>query len=59
MYHYTDSGLDNIYLVNGFNKSETAYGEAVAIDDIDGLHNAIGRWLINDATPITGAKLRF
>ena len=59
MYHYTDSGLDNIYLVNGFKVSKTVYGEAVAIDDIDGLHKAIGRWLVNEPTPLTGAKLRF
>jgi putative transcriptional regulator len=59
MYHYTDSGLENIYLVNGFIITKTAYGEAVAIDDLGGLHKAIGRWLVNEPNPITGAKLRF
>lgn len=59
MYHYKDSGLDNIYLVNGFEKHETAYGAGVAIDDIDGLHKAIGKWLATVPKPITGAELRF
>lgn len=59
MYHYKDSGLDNIYLVNGFEKHETAYGAGVAIDDIDGLHKAIGKWLATVPKLITGAELRF
>lgn len=59
MYHYTDSGLDNIYLVNGFTPRETPYGLAVAIEDIDGLHRAIGKWLAEFPKPITGAELRF
>lgn len=59
MYHYTDSGLDDIYLVNGYNVVSTPYGEAVSIDDVEGLHKAIGRELINLAKPLTGAELRF
>lgn len=59
MYHYTDSGLDNVYLVNGFAEEETAYGPAVAIEDVDGLHKAIGRWLVNLPKALNGAELRF
>ncbi len=59
MYHYTDSGLDNIYLVNGFTKAVTPYGDAVAIEDLDGLHKAIGRWLVNEPKPLNGTELRF
>lgn len=59
MYHYTDSGLDNIYLVNGFVEHKTAYGVGVAIEDLDGLHRAIGKWLATVPKAITGAELRF
>lgn len=59
MYHYTDSGLDNIYLVNGFTKRETPYGVGVSIEDIDGLHRTIGKWVATFPKAITGAELRF
>lgn len=59
MYHYTDSGLDNIYLVNGYSIENTPYGEAVAIEDIDGLHKVIGRWLVELPKPLNGAEFRF
>ena len=59
MYQYTDSGLDNIQLVNGYTIKETPYGEAVSIDDVDGLHKAIGRWIIYTPKPLSGAELRF
>ncbi len=59
MYHYTDSGLDNVFLVNGFVEEETPYGRAVAIEDVDGLHKTIGRWLVNLPKQLNGAELRF
>lgn len=59
MYHYVDSGLDNIYLANGFEIHETPYGEGISIEDTEGLHKAIGKWLIKQPRPLTGAELRF
>ena len=35
-YHYTESGFDDVYLVNG-----------LKIKDIEGLHRAIGEWLVS------------
>ena len=58
-YHYMDSGLDNVWLVNGFSKLQTAYGKGVTIENIDSLHSAIGRWLIETPKPLNGAELRF
>ena len=58
-YHYTESGLDNIYLENGFTKVITPYGEGVSILDTEGLHKAIGRWLVALPKPLNGAELRF
>lgn len=59
VYHYTSSGLDSIYLENGVLIEETAYGRAVSIEDSEGLHRAIGRWLIDRPSPLNGAELRF
>lgn len=58
-YHYTDSGLDNVFLENGFQTLETPQGTAVSIEDVDGLHLAIGRALIAAPIRLTGAELRF
>jgi putative transcriptional regulator len=55
----TDSGLDNVYLLNGFTIHQTKYGQGVSIEDTDGLHRMIGRWLIDLPKPLTGAELRF
>jgi DNA-binding transcriptional regulator YiaG len=59
MYHYTDSGLDNIYLKNGFKRHKTLYGEGISITDTDGLHRAIGKMLIETPKPLNGAEVRF
>ncbi|HSP24433.1 MAG TPA: hypothetical protein VLQ65_04600 [Saliniramus sp.] len=58
-YHYTDSGLDNIWLDNGYTTHETVYGDGVSIHDSEGLHRAIGEWLIALPKPLNGAELRF
>lgn len=56
---YTGCGLDNIYLSNGFTKIETPYGEKYAINDIDGLHKAIGSYLTRGKKDLSGDEIRF
>ncbi|MBN3756806.1 helix-turn-helix domain-containing protein [Paraburkholderia sp. Tr-20389] len=58
MYHYTEAGLQNVWLANGYNVRKTKYGEAVSIEDADGLHRAIGRKLACKSY-LTGAEFRF
>jgi putative transcriptional regulator len=58
-YHYTESGLQNIYLENGFEIVPTERGQGVRFHDLEGLHAAIGRTLIEEAGPLTGKELRF
>src|SRR3546814_17921122 len=58
-YHYTESGLDNVFLENGYTVHKTPYGEGVSIKDTAGLHKLIGRWLINLPKRLNGAELRF
>jgi DNA-binding transcriptional regulator YiaG len=55
MYHYTESGLDNVYLKNGF---EYVAGEVV-FRDIDALQAAIGRELVRLRRRLTGKEFRF
>jgi len=57
-YHYADSGLDYIYLSNGFDVVKTPYGEGVAIHDIEGLHAVIGS-CIADCPIMNGDEFRF
>ncbi|MEZ5708125.1 MAG: helix-turn-helix domain-containing protein [Blastomonas sp.] len=59
MYHYTESGLRNIWLANGYEEHETPYGRGVSFHNVEGLHRAIARGLINKAGKLTGAELRF
>jgi DNA-binding transcriptional regulator YiaG len=58
MYHYKESGLRNIWLVNGYVEKRTSYGEAVSIRDVDGLHKCIGS-VIAEQPNLSGPELRF
>ena len=58
MYHYTESGLQNVWLSNGFKTKKVAGGKAVAIANVGGLHQAIGREIAGNGY-MTGAELRF
>lgn len=58
-YHYIESGLDNVYLENGFTVHKTPYGEGVSIQDTDELHREIGQWIVSLPKPLNGAELRF
>lgn len=58
MYHYTESGLQNIYLRNGYKTRQTDGGKAVAIHDVEELHRVIGRAIANRGH-MTGAQFRF
>ena len=57
-YHYTEGGLINIWLANGYTVRKTKYGNGVSIHDVDGLHRAIAHTLANKPH-LTGAEGRF
>ena len=59
LYHYTMCGLDNIYLMNGFEIRDTAYGETVSIVDVDGLHSVIAKNIIHNGAKPSGKEIRF
>lgn len=59
MYHYTDGGLRNVWLANGYAKQETPFGEGVAIHDVAGLTQAICITLTKKAGVLTGVEFRY
>ena len=59
MLHYTSCGLRNVWLQNGYHERRTAYGRATAIEDVEGLHRAIGLALAREKPALSGAEFRF
>jgi DNA-binding transcriptional regulator YiaG len=59
MYHYTDGGLRNVWLKNGYVEKDTPYGKAVSFHDLDGLTKAICMALSNKPGKLTGAEFRY
>lgn len=59
MYHYTDGGLRNVWLVNGYQIRKTPYGNGVAFHNLDGLTQSICTALTRKAAPLTGAEFRY
>lgn len=59
MYKYTESGLPNVWLSNGYKLHKSEDGdESISITNADGLHAAIGRH-IAEKSVITGKEFRF
>lgn len=59
MYHYTDGGLRNVWLANGYTEHSTPFGKGVSIHDADGLAAAICSALTRKPAPLSGAELRY
>lgn len=59
MYHYTESGLRNVWLENGYNKRKTVYGNVVSIENIEGLHRVLAMQIIREKPRLSGAEFRF
>lgn len=59
-YHYTESGLDNVWLEDGYIiENHPSYGELISFKNVRGLHEAIGRWLVAQPRTLNGAEFRF
>lgn len=58
-YHYTECGLSNVFLLNGFKFLETPRGKSISINNVDGLHKAIGLWLVTSKKDLSGEEIRF
>ncbi|HJT14811.1 MAG TPA: helix-turn-helix domain-containing protein [Dongiaceae bacterium] len=58
-YHYTECGLDYVYLLDGFETIKTAYGRAVRVASAGKLDRAIARIVVRDQNRLTGQEVRF
>jgi DNA-binding transcriptional regulator YiaG len=58
-YHYTECGLDYVYLVDGFKITKTAYGPAVRVANASKLDRAIAQIVVRDQNRLTGQEVRF
>ena len=59
MYHYTDGGLRNVWLANGYVIKKTPFGEGVAFHNLDGLTTSICIALTKKAGVLTGSEFRY
>jgi putative transcriptional regulator len=58
-YHYTECGLDYIFLRNGFETIPSPRGQRVHIHNVEGLHRAIGEMLVSEKKHLDGKEFRF
>lgn len=59
-YQYKESGLDYVWLENGFTiEDHPNYGQLVSIQNVRELHDQIGLWLATLPRRLTGAEFKF
>lgn len=59
MYHYTESGLSNVFLKNGVTVEVVDGEEYTSIDDINGLNRAISQAIVNTNKPLSHDEFKF
>src|SRR5271155_1684552 len=58
-YHYRACGLENIFLLNGYDFDQHDGERHVFVREVEGLHQAIGRHLVCGRKALTGQEIRF
>ncbi|MCY0913413.1 transcriptional regulator [Massilia antarctica] len=59
MLHFTDAGLRNVWLTNGYVEKEMPYGTAVSYPDLDGLIRTVCLALAHKPGKLAGAEFRY
>lgn len=59
MYHYTDGGLRNVWLANGYKVRKTPHGDAVAIRDVEGLTETLCNTFVQKQRPLSRTEFRY
>ncbi len=59
MYHFTECGLDNVHLINGYEEKITPSGKAVSFKDLQNLLEVITQCVVNKAEPLNGREFRY
>jgi putative transcriptional regulator len=58
-FQYKECGLDDVYLLNGYEPRKSPYGEGVSIKHQDALHDAIGLHLASERKVLAGREIRY
>jgi len=58
-YHYTQCGLDDVFLLNGYKRHQTPYGSGITVENVEGLHEAIAAHLCRNKAFLSGKEFRF
>lgn len=58
-FRYLACGLDNVYLTSGYERRERAGQWMTAVEDAEGLHAAIARFLVLRRKQLSGQEVRF
>jgi hypothetical protein len=59
MYHYTECGLNNIYLINGIKITEEDGEEFVSYANFDGIQQAIATSICSQITWMSPEQFKF
>lgn len=59
MHQFTDGGLADVWLANGYVERDTPYGRAVSFQNLDGLIIAVCTALVAKPGKLTGAEFRY
>jgi putative transcriptional regulator len=59
MYQFTESGLKNVWLRNGYHEHESSFGKVITIDHMDRLLLLIAAHVIAKGGRLSGLEVRF
>lgn len=59
MYHYKGTGLDNVYLTNGYKEVKFGDEVAVSVSHVKELHKAIAKQVFSQSSRLSGKEIRF
>jgi DNA-binding transcriptional regulator YiaG len=59
MYQFTDGGLRNVWLENGYAEKDTPYGQATSFHDLEGLTHVICSTLAHKPGKLSGVEFRY
>lgn len=58
-FHYTQCGLDYVYLLDGVKWEKNEYGEFYSIHEVEKLHEFIAHQIITSSRPLRGQEMLF
>ena len=59
MYRWTDLGLKNVWLANGYERVQTPYGSGLCFDDVAGLTRVVCLTLARKPGKLMGVEFRY